>query len=375
MIPYSWTTLGRALKLTFTRRYFSLRYLAFFLLIFVLHSLFLLLAQAMRMLDPLLFPDYRKVEPKTSIYILANPRSGTTFLHRLMCLDEQFEYFKLWQNLFPSILMYKFWGGVAAVDAALGGPLKGILRGINRLMFGGWEGIHAVGLERAEEDEALWVFSLLTPAVMLLFPFMSQLGVEFVDHMDANLRTRLAHYFRDTLQRHLYATNPNKLFLAKNVFATGRMRVYLEATPDLKIVHLVRHPYEAIPSLLSMFTLPWRAHSPQLVGDTPETHALVDMAIAYYRHLLELKAEMPPDRFVEIHYDELIANPEAVVHKIYATLNLTMSDTYAAALKAECERAREYRSVHAYDLAHYGLSKQAIYARCQDVFAAYGFEP
>lgn len=36
----------------------------------------------------------------------------------------------------------------------------------------------------------------------------------------------------------------------------GRIRTIMSALPDIRIVSLVRHPYEAIPSMLSMFSIP-----------------------------------------------------------------------------------------------------------------------
>lgn len=61
-----------------------------------------------RLLDELLFPNYKDIKIKQPVFIISNPRSGTTFLHRLMCLDEEkFVYNLLYHTTFPSITFYR----------------------------------------------------------------------------------------------------------------------------------------------------------------------------------------------------------------------------------------------------------------------------
>ena len=54
-----------------------------------------------RWLDDQLFPQYQNVDVGEPIFIMASPRSGTTMLHRLMSLDQQFTSYSLWQTLLP----------------------------------------------------------------------------------------------------------------------------------------------------------------------------------------------------------------------------------------------------------------------------------
>ena len=58
-----------------------------------------------RLLDEILFPNFKHIKVKQPVFIISNPRSGTTFLHRLMCLDEEkFVYNLLYHTTFPSIV-------------------------------------------------------------------------------------------------------------------------------------------------------------------------------------------------------------------------------------------------------------------------------
>lgn len=61
-----------------------------------------------RLLDRIFVKSYSSTVIDKPIFILANPRSGTTFLHRLMSIDPQFETPKMYQTIWPSVLVYKF---------------------------------------------------------------------------------------------------------------------------------------------------------------------------------------------------------------------------------------------------------------------------
>ncbi len=60
-------------------------------------------------LDEIFFPKYRQQEIKTPVFIIGNPRSGTTFTHRLIEKDtETFTAASSWELLFcPSIIQRK----------------------------------------------------------------------------------------------------------------------------------------------------------------------------------------------------------------------------------------------------------------------------
>lgn len=364
----------KALVLAFRRPYLSLRYNLVLLLFLTALIGFLLLVRLVQFFDHILYPRYHSQPVKEPIYILANPRSGTTFLHRVMCLDEQFTYFKLWHTIFPSILLIRLIRAIARIDAAVGGPLAKVVDRINRLAFGGWDGVHAVGLDRSEEDEQLWVYTNLTPAVALWFPFLHKLDeVKFVDDLPERVRLRLMHYYRDALKRQLYAVGEGKRLLAKNALAAGRIRTMLGAAPDMKIVYLVRHPYDAIPSLVSMFSMPWRWHSPHIQKDGPEVKAFAQLGIDYYKAMFELKNQLPPEQVVEIRYDDLIADPKGSVQKIYAHFGMEITPQFDAALTAEAAKSRSYSSRHDYSLEEFGLSREWIAKQMPEIFAYYGF--
>ena len=62
-------------------------------------------------LDRILFPAYRKQPIDRPVFIVGNPRSGTTFLHRLLLgSGDDLAAFELWEMLFPAITARKLLG-------------------------------------------------------------------------------------------------------------------------------------------------------------------------------------------------------------------------------------------------------------------------
>ena len=127
-------------------------------------------------LDYVFFPDFRYQEIKQPLFILSNPRSGSTFLHRMLEKDDQFTYLTLWQSLLNSITLYKVVGFISSMEKIVGSPIARLLNEIDRLSFKGWDGIHKAGLRYSEEDEFLFVNLFLTPGLILFFPYLREVA-------------------------------------------------------------------------------------------------------------------------------------------------------------------------------------------------------
>ncbi|MCB9728917.1 MAG: sulfotransferase [Deltaproteobacteria bacterium] len=365
----------KILRLLFSRKYFRLRLVlmtAFWSSIFLSVWLFVQLGRA---LDHVFFPGFKKVSVRSPVFILANPRSGTTLLHRLMSLDdERFTCLKLYQTIMPSVTLYKLVWAVAAVDRRLGGPLRWVFTGIERIFMGGWEEIHKMGFAEAEEDEAFWVLALCSPAVHMLWPFFDELKeCQFVDRMPEPTRQRLMRYYQSCIQRHLYATGTDRIFLNKTVLAAGRMGSLMELFPDAKVVYLVRDPYKAIPSAVSMFETAWTQASPHLAGDSYASRAFAQLMIDYYKCYLDLARKFPGDRFVTVMYEDLVQDASKVVTRVYEALGFSLSPRFLERLDAETRRHESYKSRHRYALEDFGLDAAFVQQALPEAFEVYGF--
>jgi omega-hydroxy-beta-dihydromenaquinone-9 sulfotransferase len=328
-------------------------------------------------IDDALYPAYRDQPLGKPIFIVATPRSGTTFLHRLMSNDEQFTTFKLLESFFPTISGQRAIAAVKRTNGSVGAALKRLRRAADRSYFGAWEGIHDTGLSQDEEDEALWALAFATPAIWLVLPFPERFAhLRFVDRLPPEKREKLVAHYRGCVQRHLYA-HPGKTLLGKNVLLPGRFEIVTRTLPDARFIHVLRHPYEAIPSTLSLFTVPWRWHSPDIAVDGREARALAQLTIDYYKFLHRRRLESDragENRFFSVTYTELLADPVARICEIYERFGLTMTPELLSVLRAEVVEQRKFKSDHQYSLEQFGLSKEYVYRELAEIFDYYGFE-
>lgn len=348
---------------------------------FVLSQLALRSARAVvslgRRLDDWLCPGYREIEVKEPLFIYAAPRSGTTLLHRLLSLDEErFAYSKLYHTVLQSRCLIRAVEKLGAWDHALGGPCARLLTRVDRRLFGGWEGIHPMGINEPEEDEALFIFSLLSPGMVVFYPWIARLErALWLDRCEPEVRRAVMQDYLGSARRLLSLGPPGRSLLTKSVLMSGRIESVLETFPDARFVYLVRHPYETIPSLLSLCWAVWEILWPRLATDSEASRRLAQVGIEYYRLGLQARRKLPESRFLVLPYTELVADPMAAVGRVYGHFGLQQSPAFSAKLTERVGALRSYRRRHEYTLERFGLSRAELYSELREVFDEFGFDP
>lgn len=329
-----------------------------------------------RLLDEVLFPAYRNIKIEKPVFIISNPRSGTTFLHRLFCLDkERYAYTLLYHTILPSITLFKIFSVLAIIDSKVGSPLRKMLNRADKLFFKGWENIHPMGFNESEEDEGVFIFTLITAGIFLLCPYIDEIPyVRFPDLMPENERKKLMSFYLSSLKRVMYAEGSDKVFLSKNVMSTGRMNMLMEAFPDARIVYIVRSPYEAVPSFISMFSLAWKTHSPDIPENSKECQAWGELAMDYYTYFHDNVKKLPQNQWYTLKYEDLTAQPREEMLKIYRHFDMKVSPEFDELLVKAGQRAKRYESGHAYTLEQYGMTREQVLAKLEPIFDRYGFE-
>jgi hypothetical protein len=346
--------------------------LAFFLF-YPLHQAFVWLGL---WLDELLFPGYRCLEIREPIFIVGNPRSGTTFLHRLMAQDQmRYSTMEMWEILFaPAVVTRRAVRTMARLDRLLGGPIHKI---ISRMEHGWHEEnvMHRVSLRAPEEDDylLLHIWSALTAGLSAGLLEEAMPYARFDTQLPQRDRRRILDFYRGCIQRHLYAHRAaGRHYLAKNPALSPKLASVLERFPDAKIICLVRSPFEMVPSYVSMMDFSWRA-----TGNPARDDSLRDFVVAmaqhWYRHPLEVLDALPGEQAVILRYDDLVGDPEAAVTAIYEQFGFEMTPAFVDTLRAEADRAKRYHSRHKYSLENAGLTPEQIRAEFADILTRFNF--
>jgi hypothetical protein len=328
-------------------------------------------------LDDKLHPGWRDQPIREPVFIIGNARSGTTMLHRLMTIDEEtFSGMKLYQSSLNNVSVQRGLQALGRLDDKLPlHPMQAAIDQVNALMFTGWDGIHKLGIDQHEEDEATWALGMTSITVNLLVPYTEELNsMRFFDRMDPEFRARFMDFYEASIKRHLFATAPDKRFINKNVFFTPRVRSVVERMPDARFLYLVRDPAEALPSFLSMWWEKWVSHTPEIQKDGPEAKQLVQLAYDYYDYALGLLDELGPNQILVVRYDELTQDPDEEVHRIYDWLGIEMSPAFKQNLYDFTHAQRCYESAHEYTLEDFGLTRDEVYTGAKRFCERFGFK-
>jgi hypothetical protein len=347
--------------------------LAFFLF-YPLHQAFVWIGL---WLDELLFHAYRRIEVREPVFIVGNPRSGTTFLHRLIAQDSaRYSTMQMWEILFaPAVVTRRTVRTLARLDLLLGGPIHRIISRMERR----WHEentMHRVSLRAPEEDDylLLHIWSALTAGLSAGLLEEARPYTYFDTQLPRKDRRRIMDFYRRCVQRHLYAHRAaGRHYLAKNPALSPKLASVLERFPDAKIICLVRSPFEMVPSYVSMMDFSWRVTGNPARDDNLRDY-IVDMAQHWYRHPLQVLDALPAEQAVILRYDDLITDPEQAVTAIYEQFGFEITPAFAQTLHAETERAKRYHSRHKYSLEDAGLTPERIRVEFGDILTRFSFD-
>lgn len=329
-----------------------------------------------RLLDHLLYPGYRDQPVKEPVFIIAPPRSGTTITQKLMALDEErFSCVRFYQCVFPAVTFHKIFNAIAWIDKQLGDPFAQLATWMEKLFFGGWEDSHPMKFNEPEEDDGFFVYTFVTEAIYLLFPYVNELwGAGFMDDLSHSERRQVMRYYRSCLQRHLYATGPDKTQLSKATQLSGAFNCIREEFPDAKMITIIRHPRNSIPSHVSLFVPVWQTVDPIIKRDGPESREYAEIAVAWFKHMYQASQEQPTDRFYTIRFNELASDNQGTIEKVYQHFGWPISDALRERHETAGKKGREFKSSHKYTLEEFGLSEEWVQTECKEVIEGYGLQ-
>jgi hypothetical protein len=345
-------------------------------------SLYVLLEAAVWsgfLLDEILFRDYRRQDIRQPVFIVGNPRSGTTFLYHVLAQDTcNFTCTHTWETvLAPSVTMRKVCQVLAALDRRLGDSWQ------RQLDL--WEerlhqevSMHKFGLRTPEEDEHFHLHTCSAVEMWLFTALMEgAVPLTYFSMLPDREKERIMGYYVRCVQPHLYAhrADPNvgPRYLAKNPYSSARIGALYERFPDAKFIYLARNPLDMIPSWIHSVAYGWR-----IAGGTPDPYGsrdyVLDMAEHWYRYPLQCLERAPQDSHVIVKFNDLVSDVESTVRDIYCRLGLETSEPLLQAAQKAAERSRRHRSAHKYSLEEMGLTREQIVERLADLFERFGFD-
>ncbi len=259
--------------------------------------------------------------PHSPLFIIGHWRTGTTLLHEMLILDPRHAYPNTYQCLEPNHFLlteslFERWFRFLLPSRR---PMDN--------MPAGWE--------RPQEDEfALCMMGQPSPYFTIAFPNHPPQDLEAfdLDGLPPRAREGWKKAFLRFL-RHLTFKDPRRLVL-KSPTHTCRIPTLLELFPDARFVHIVRDPFVVFPSTVNLWKALYIVHGLQRPTFAGLEEYVFNTFTHLYARLERSKHLLAPNRFHEVRYEDLIADPIGQMRRLYERLELGGFEDFLPRLKS-----------------------------------------
>ena len=281
---------------------------------------------------------------KPPIFIIGHWRTGTTFLHELLALDDRFVAPRTLECFAPGHFLVSGW---LLRRLAYFLPAK---RPMDEM---------AVSWDRPQEDEfALLNSGLDSPYEMLVFPNHRPASTNFlnltevtprqVEQWKAGLINFLKQVQFRSSREEGHPTGTRRLVL-KSPAHTARLHILRTLFPEAQFIHLVRDPCEVFASTVQLWSALCETQGCQTprLGPLPNGAPAIEQYVLHtmellYRDFFPQLASLPAGNFCEVRYEDLTRRPVEELRRIYKRLGLGGFEAFQPRLEAHLQARGRY---------------------------------
>ena len=309
--------------------------------------------------DEILLSKLAKVQVQQPVFVLGHWRTGTTHLHQLLSVDQQFASPNVFQTAFP----HTFLTTEARRSKQLGAFLAATRPMDNvKLSF-----------QAPSEDE----FAICTTTFQS--PYMSWVFPRRADDYDRYLtlsgltEPEIARW-KEALLLFLkkLTIKYDRPLLLKSPPHTCRIGVLLDMFPDARFVHIHRHPAAVFQSTVLTNQALLKLTALQSASPADWSRRAIVRYRTMYDKFFEEKILIPTGQLHELSFEDLERDPVGQVASIYAGLKLEGFAQMEGSLRQYVESLRDYEKNQFADLSPELLSELGReWRRC---FDEWGYE-
>jgi hypothetical protein len=307
---------------------------------FILSFLVAIILEPFRWIEHLLYDGrIRKFRiDEDPVFIVGHWRSGTTFLHNVLCKDPSAAYITTFQTIYPEMLF----SGRKLIKSVMQAimPKK---RPFDNMDLGAdfpQEGEFSITNTNGMGQSNFWHFPRQWRQIYKEF-------VEF-EGMSPNRKKKWKNGYLRVIKKALMNTGGSR-FISKNPPNTGRIDVLLEMFPNARFIHIYRDPLTTYVSSRHLVNTLMPVLSFQKFT---EEELEADMLWQYRQIMQRFESQkhlIPEGNLVEVKYEEFEIDPVGQAQRIYKTLRLPGFESIRPMLDAYLESKRAYRK-NKYDI-------------------------
>lgn len=308
-------------------------------------------------------PTYANTPVSRPIFVTGLPRSGTTALHRLLCLDSGHQGLEQWLADFPQPRPPREdWPDQADYQR-----VRDALEARHRANPG-FHGVHFMSADSVEECGRLdrqTMRSRMFGSVAHLPGYTTWLRGQDLDPVYQRHRRGLQLIGMNDPARRWVLKWPSHMFALDSL-----MRVF----PDALVVQTHRDPRTVIGSISSLCQKASAGTSTVLTDAVLGADNLERWSVGadLFR---EARKRYDPSQFVDVFYDDFIADAGGTVERIYKSFGLDFTDATHEAVRQDNQASKldQRRPVHRYSLEDFGLDERQVVDRFAAYMETYGF--
>lgn len=290
-------------------------------------------------------PEVLEQPVEAPVFILGSPRSGTSILFELMSQDPESRSPAMWEMLRP-------------IDSIEGRNRGQSIDDVMRL----WHDIQPE-YETMHENSGF----LPNECIYLTLPeFLSVhwSGNHVVPSYEKHLTAtdeRIAYRYHRRFLQSLQSAGGSRRWLLKAPSHIFTLRELFDVYPDARIIRTHRDPLKTLPSAISLMgTIKWiRCEN----VDMSAAPALVPGGFAYiFQKEIEWRQSgaLPDDRFVDVHFDDVVRDPVGTVGQVYERLGWEYTDDAKQRIDDYAKsKPKGSKGEHRYSLSEVGLDAAA----------------
>jgi Sulfotransferase family len=307
-------------------------------------------------------PELAGVPIERPVFIVGFPRTGTTILFNLLGQDPANRLPLGWEVQFPDPPPRS---ATFATDPRIE---KG------RTFFGHMDSmapslasIHEVGADLPQECMPILAQSLLGPQLNFIFNVPS-----YQAWVDAQSHAPAYAYHRHFLE-HLQSEHMKDRWVLKSPVHLRTLDALFAEYPDARIIFTHRDPAKTVPSLASLMYV-----IRGMASDSVDPRALGQQQLKWWGDSLDAamaardKHSDKSDQFMDIQFEEVLADPVGVLLRAYERFDMPWSDDIERRMRSFlADNPRGKHGAHQYALEDFGIDIGQVRDRFDHYCRAY----